>query len=85
LDDVSVETVPAPVFQSVTVADGAITLTWSGVPNLSYQIQSATSLSNPDWTNLDAPIIPTGNLVSASESVGTAPQRFYRVILLPTP
>jgi hypothetical protein len=85
LDDVSVETVPAPVFQSVTLADGAITFTWSGVPNLSYQIQSATSLSNPSWTNLDAPIISTGNVASASESVGTASQQFYRVILLPTP
>jgi subtilase family serine protease len=84
LDDISVETAPAPVLQSVALAGGNITLTWSGVANLSYQIQSATNLSNPRWTIVAAVTAP-GNVVTASEPMGTATQQFYRVILLPGP
>ncbi len=84
LDDISVETAPAPVLQSVALAGGNITLTWSAVANLSYQIQSATNLINPHWTNVAAVIAP-GNVASASEPMGTPAQQFYRVILLPGP
>ncbi len=83
LDDVTVETVPPPVFQSASVSHGAITLTWSSFSNVSYQVQSATNLVNPNWTNVAMPITATGNVMSASESVGSAPRQFYRVILLP--
>ncbi len=85
LDDVTVETVPAPVLQSATLTGSLITFTWTGIANYSYQIQSASNLSNPNWTNLDAAVTAPGNLVSASEPVSTASQQFYRVILLPAP
>jgi len=85
LDDVTVQTVPAPILQSVIPTNGNLTLTWNGVANVSYQIQSSTSLSNPNWTNVGAPIIATGGVVSASELMNTMPQQFYRVILLTAP
>jgi hypothetical protein len=78
-----VETAPAPVLQSVTLTGGTIALTWSGIANLSYQVQSASNLINPNWTNVPPAIIAPGNLVSASEPVGNASQQFYRVVLLP--
>jgi len=84
LDDVTVEPVPAPVFQSAALTGGTINLTWSSFPGVSYQVQSAGSLSNPNWTNV-AKLIATGNLASTSEPVGSAPMQFYRVILLPAP
>jgi subtilase family serine protease len=85
LDDVSVETAPAPVLQSVTLTGGVLTLTWSAVANLSYQVQSASDLGNPLWTNVAAALIAPGGLVTASEPIGAAAQQFYRVILLPAP
>ncbi len=85
LDDVTVEPVPTPVFQSVTLSHGTIRFTWSAFANLSYQIQSTSNLSNPNWTNVAVPITATGNTVSASEPVTGTPQQFYRVILLGTP
>ncbi len=84
LDDVSVETAPAPVLQSVALAGGNITLTWSAVASLSYQIQSTTNLTNPRWTNVGS-VTASGNVMSASPPVGTASQQFYRVILMPGP
>ena len=84
LDDVMVQNVPAPVFQSCTIASNHINLTWSSFATLSYQIQSETNLSNHNWTNLGAPITATNSLSSASESIGNSPSGFYRVILLPS-
>jgi hypothetical protein len=83
LDDIRVETVPAPVLQSASLTSGLITLTWSGIANSSYQVQSASDLSHPNWTNVAAAVTASGEVVSASEPIGTATQQFYRVILLP--
>jgi hypothetical protein len=78
-----VETVPAPVLQSATLADSIITFTWSGIASLSYQVQSASDLSHPNWTNVATAVTAAGGVVSASEPISTASQQFYRVILLP--
>jgi hypothetical protein len=95
-DDVSVQPAPAPVLQSVNMTNSIVTLTWSGIAGLSYQVQSATSLSNPNWANVGAAVTAPGDLMSASESValgaasqpfyyGAPSQQFYRVILLSSP
>ena len=83
LDDVRVEPVPAPVLQSFAVTGGVFTLTWSGVPGLSYQVQATSDLGNSAWTNVLAPITASGEVVSASGPVATASQTLYRVVLLP--
>jgi hypothetical protein len=83
LDDVIVESVPEPVFQSVSVARGGISLTWNAFPNASYQVQSATNLANLNWTNVAGSLSSTGNVMSASEPIGPGPERFYRVMMLP--
>src|SRR5208282_6521967 len=76
LDDVTVEPVSAPVFQSVALTGGTVNLTWSSVPNVSYQVQSAGSLSNPAWTNI-VKVTAAGNLTSTLQPVGSAPMQFY--------
>ena len=83
LDDVTVQTIPAPVFQSATVTGTNITFAWSAFASVSYQVQSALNLGNPVWTNIAGPIIAKGNVVNATEPVGTTPQRFYRVMIQP--
>jgi subtilase family serine protease len=85
LDDVVVGTVPAPIVQSVTLAGNSITFTWSSIANGSYQLQSASELSNPNWTNVAATVTASGGLVSATEPIGASSQQFYRVVLLPAP
>ena len=85
LDDVTVGSVPAPDFQSAAVKGGAITFTWSALVNFSYQLQSSINPGNVGWTNVGGPITATGNVMSVSEPIGTTPQRFYRVIMLPNP
>ncbi len=84
LDDVTVELAPPPAIQSIGLTNGSIKLTWSSVPNLSYQVQSGSTPINPNWSNVTT-VTATGNLTSASVAAGSASQRIYRVILLPAP
>jgi hypothetical protein len=83
LDDVSVTPIPPPVFQSAASAGGAITLTWSALLGVSYQLQYTTSLSAPNWTNLGPPISAISGATAASDVQPADPQRFYRVVLAP--
>jgi hypothetical protein len=83
LDDVSVTPIPAPVFQSVAAEGGSITLTWSAMTGMTYQLQYATSLCPPDWSDLGAPILAGSDSITASDIIPQDPQRFYRVVFVP--
>jgi len=83
LDDVSVTPIPPPVFQSAASASGSITLTWSAVAGVTYQLQYSTSLATLNWSNLGAPTNASGASISASDVKPADPQRFYRVVVAP--
>jgi uncharacterized repeat protein (TIGR03803 family) len=70
---------PAPVFQSVTEADGTIALTWSALAGQTYQLQFKTNLNQMSWNNLGSAITATNSTVTALDSIGPDPNRFYRV------
>jgi len=82
LDDVTVQTIPAPILNSVVVSSNNIAFSWSAIPNVSYQIQSTTNLGGSGWSNVGNPIVATNNVVNISEPVNT-PQQFYRVVMSP--
>ncbi len=73
----------APVFQSVTQGGGLLAFTWSAAPAQRYQVQSATDLDSANWVNLGAVITATNATAGASDAIGSASQKFYRVLLLP--
>ncbi len=83
LDDVIVQTVPPPVLSSTVISGGNINFSWSAFPSVSYQLQSTTNISPASWANVGSPILATNNVVNVSEPVGTAPERFYRVVMSP--
>ncbi len=83
VDNVSVMAVPMPNFQAPTVANGILQLAWPALPGVSYQVQYATSLSPPNWTPLAPPVTATTSPLTASDNIGPAPQRFYRVTISP--
>jgi uncharacterized repeat protein (TIGR03803 family) len=69
-----------PVFKSVVNNAGTVTLVWSTVASQSYQLQYTTNLASPSWSNLGNAMMAT-NGVMMTNSVGTDPQRFYRIML----
>jgi hypothetical protein len=77
--------VPAPVLQSVTLVNGNVTVTWSSVPNQTYELQYNDDLRGTNWTVVPPDVVATGPTVTATNPVGISPQRFYRVLLVPPP
>jgi len=77
--------VPMPaVFQPVTQTDdGALAFTWSAVAGQAYQLQYNTDLTSSNWINLGDAVMATNGTMSASDTIGSDSQRFYRVVLLP--
>ena len=73
--------VPAPVLQSVTGTGGTVTFTWSAVVSAVYQLQYRTNLVQGDWSNLGSAITATNAVMSAADSIGPDPQRFYRLLV----
>jgi hypothetical protein len=75
--------VPLPVFQSVTAVNASIELTLNAFPGQTVQLQYSSDLSSATWTNLGNPITATGGTVTVTDTPGTDPSRFYRVLLQP--
>ncbi len=83
LDDISIQAVPAPFFESVQTTSDGIVLTWSAVPGVTYQVQCAADLNTALWTNLGAAITATSGTLTASDNSTPLPQRFYRIVETP--
>jgi hypothetical protein len=81
LDDVTVQTVPAPTLNSTVISGGNIAFNWGAIPSVSYQIQSTTNLGNSSWTDLGGPIPATNTVLNISLPIGNGPDRFYRVVM----
>ena len=81
LDDVSVTAIVPPSFGAIAASPGAVLFNWSAMPGFSYQLQSATNLAAPIWTNSGSAILATNGTVAASNAAPAGPQRFYRVVL----
>jgi uncharacterized repeat protein (TIGR03803 family) len=79
-------TVPLqPVFQSVAQMNGTLTLVWNSVATESYQLQYTTNLTCTNWTDLGGICTATNGIMSATDVIGSDPQRFYRVVLVQSP
>ena len=74
-------TPPAPVFLSITQTGGTVSFTWSTVACRTYQVQYCSDLSSASWNSLGSASTATNGTMSAADSIGINPQRFYRVLM----
>jgi uncharacterized repeat protein (TIGR03803 family) len=72
-----------PEFQAVTLTNGTLNLTWSTEAGGKYQSQYNSDLSSGNWSNLNSPFTATGAMISTTDSLTNATQRFYRLVLSP--
>jgi uncharacterized repeat protein (TIGR03803 family) len=72
-----------PVFQTVTLTNSTLSLTWSTEAGGTYQLQYNSDLNSSNWINLGSPFTATGATLSTTDSLTNAPQRFYRLVFSP--
>ena len=83
IDDVSVVAIPPPVFSSLTKTNSTVTFRWNATPDLVYQVQYKTNLTQANWINLGNSIPATNVTVTVTDTPGTDSQRFYRLMVSP--
>jgi hypothetical protein len=79
----AVAVAPLPVLQPCRLANGIAQLSWSAVPGQTYRLQYKPALTATNWIDLLPDITPTGSTATVTDLVGTAAQRFYRILILP--
>jgi hypothetical protein len=65
--------------QSVIIRTNVATLTWSAVPGTTYWLQYKNQLTDPSWQDILPPVVASGPTATATNALGTASQRFYRI------
>lgn len=71
-----------PVIQSLKVAQGTATITWTSTPGGRYRLQFKSRINDGDWLEGSPPVTATGPTTSATDAAGAVSQRFYRVVEL---
>jgi len=72
----------APALQSASITNGGLSLTWTTLPNRTYQVQFSDDLSSDTWTDLGPPILASAAFTSFNDTATANPQRFYRLVRL---
>jgi hypothetical protein len=64
----------------VGISYSAVDITWYGAPGRTYQVQWATSLSQPTWQDLGPPTNSIGGAMYYMDVIRGLPRRVYRVV-----
>jgi Bacterial Ig domain len=72
-----------PVFESISITNGDVTLIWSTVNGRNYRLQYSDDLTSTNWTDIAPDITASGTTASLITPGGESTQRFYRVFVLP--
>lgn len=62
---------------------GKLALTWNSFTNGVYRVEYKDTPDTTNWQTLGSSVTATGTTTSVSATLGAAPRRFYRVVLLP--
>ena len=82
LDDVNVWPMPDSSIRSVAkTSDHAVRLSWNSLSGVTYLVQYSTNLADPNWLTASTNIA-TGPILMCTNTCGTDPQRFYRVLVV---
>jgi uncharacterized repeat protein (TIGR03803 family) len=72
-----------PLLLQPARTNGNFSFTWNTLAGRVYQLQYTTNASPANWTNSGAAFTASSSTVTISNSMGTDPRRFYRVMVVP--
>jgi hypothetical protein len=73
---------PALQLGAVSLENGSLSFSWPAASGQTYRVQYKDALNAPDWTSITPDLTGAGSPLSVTVPVSSAPQRFYRVVLL---
>jgi len=65
--------------QSISLHNNVVTLTWNAVSGTTYWLEYKDQLTDPAWQAVLPPVVANGPVATATNALGSAPQRFYRI------
>ncbi len=74
-----------PFLEASRTSANTLRVAWNAWLGKSYQVQSTTNLSQPNWTDLGGAFSATNSQIAITNSTLIGPSRFHRVKLLPSP
>jgi hypothetical protein len=82
-ENVVVRVLNLPNFAVPTLIGNDLTLSWGATVGRTYRVEYKNDLSAPTWTQLGQNLTATSDTLSINDNITGAPQRFYRLVLLP--
>src|SRR6185295_625794 len=79
---VSVTSAAAPKLRTPSKFGNSIALSWSSIAGRTYQVQSASNLSDANWANVSEQVTASTSIAGTSD-LSADTTRFYRVVMLP--
>ena len=74
---------PPPLIHAISFSGSSVALVWSAISGTGYGVQYKSSFDAIGWTDLAGKVIADGDSATKVDSIDSAPQRFYRVVVLP--
>jgi hypothetical protein len=81
----TITAVTAPQLSVLDLTASSLTLGWPTVPGALYRVQYTGDLAAPAWTTLGNGLTGSGVPLSTNLDLSTAPQGFYRIIVVNGP
>lgn len=81
--NVSSSSAPSPQISGVTLSGNTVSFSFTATPGVRYRVDYKNDLSATEWTPLNAGAVAAGSTVSVTDDISAAPQRFYRVTVVP--
>jgi hypothetical protein len=72
-----------PLIESIVLSNSTATVTWSAVYGQKYRLQHKQNLTDANWIDVVPDVTATGPTATGTNYVGSSPQRFYRVFVVP--
>jgi hypothetical protein len=78
---VTYQSLAQPTIQSLEITNSAVKITWSSVAGHVYRLQFKANVADANWLDVLPDVIAAEAITTKTDTVGTAPQRFYRIWL----
>ncbi len=79
----NVVAVDIPQIRTLASTTGSLTLQWPALKGKKYRVEYRDDLRSPGWIILGEDITATGDSIIVDLEIGSATQRFYRILAVP--